>query len=196
MSDAPRMFAGACRRRGAAIVLRSVSTLPGPVPGVNPPTVVNPVASGALAAGATAIALRCDTAQGRLAAGDTISFGGGALYTVSADTLANAAIGPGSGFSAVPVTPALANPVADGTAATLAFAADITAYAMIEAYPLRLVDGQRILQQDLQIRLPCWKMPALQPTWRVLFGGKTLSIVSSTPTFKRSEQVYWTLQAR
>lgn len=187
-------FADAVRRRGAPIVIRRLSPLPGPVPAISPPTLsADLVVDGAVAPGATSISLRCSSAIGRLVAGDVLTIADQSL-TVSTDTLARSQAGQ-NGFSAVPVTPVQA-PIADGAAVSIAFAADLNTFAMINSFPRRLIDGERIKARDLSVVMGGLNLLAVEPTWRLLFGGRVLSIVDAQPTYLRTEIARWDVQAR
>ncbi len=190
-------LADAIERKGAPIVIRRVSSSAGAVPLLNPPLFAGPVTIGAAAAiGATAIELDMARVSGRLLPGDCLQVGTLAPIVVAAAAPARPVTQPGPpGFSAVPVQPLLA-PIAAGAAVQLAFAADLATFAMVQSFPVRLIDGERIRSRDLALKISAQLLPDLLPTWSVILNGREMSVVGATPYYERGDVVAWDVQAR
>lgn len=195
-SDAARLQA-LVSRKGAQVTIRRSSKLPaGPAGLLNPPRLTGTATIAAnLAAGATHMPLSAPGAVGRLVMGDLLLISPVAL-PVMADAPALPLNAPGGGgWAAVPIEP-LPFDMAAGTPVGFLWSADLRTFGMINSFPIRLVDGERIKARDLSILVSAYGLPAIDPTWTVLAHGREMSIVGATPAFKRDDIVSWTIQAR
>jgi hypothetical protein len=179
--------------RGGQVVIRRVSRLGGPDPQVNPPRFEAAVIDGSHSAGQGTVSIRCGSARGRLIAGDRIQPQGypGELV-VAAEAMAT-----GNSFSAVVLTEPLAAPLADGAAVGFRWTADVAVPAVVSSFPTRLLDNDKILVGDMMISVPAAALD-IEPkvTDLVIFQGRTLGIVRSSPSIVQNRVVFHNIHAR
>jgi hypothetical protein len=191
-----QLFANALKRRGRVITLRTVTMgAGGPIPAL----LSTPVLMSDLLNGATAFNLACTSASGSLMPGDVIAFGA-AKVTVAAPVQATPLSATSSpGFIAVQLSePYSGATIPAGTAASLTFAADVPIYAMVNAYPVNLVDGKLIEAFDLRVVIAAWQQATPDPaTQKLVIDGQVRSILRVDPTYgPGGELEKWAVQAR
>ena len=194
-----QLFANALKRRGRTIYLRTVQMGPsGPIPAL----LTTPVLGAALEPGATTLVLNCASASGQLCAGDTIILPGAPPTPLTVGGTAQAtplALNSQPGFASVPLAAAYAGTtMASGTAVTLTFAADTPILALVNTYPVNLVDGTLIEAFDLRVVIAAWQQTAPDPSnQKLVIDGQVRSILRVDPTIgPGGELEKWAVQAR
>jgi hypothetical protein len=141
--------------QGNSITFRRVTTLPGANPAPNPPTYIGLVTDGTILTGTLTINMRVDLTQGgvftgRLLPGDTFTLDGDStIYRVNAQVISPSGADT---LTQVHFTPVLTYAY-DGTAVTLAFAADIPSIpASITSFASYLVNGVTVQASDRRVR--------------------------------------------
>jgi hypothetical protein len=162
------------KENGCPVTVRNVTTLSGPVPAPNPPSVAGLVVSGAVSVGAASVSLRATRATGRLVTGDVLKFGADPQgHTVTAPVIAAS-----NGFTAVPIAPPLAVAVTDGESVAATYSADTVLTGFVTSYPARQVNGTSIQTGDIKVRLLGSAVTtALAVTDKVFVGANSYSIV-------------------
>lgn len=192
-----RQVYGAYKRRGGKIALRQFTSLPGPTPYSNPPTLDTPLVDGVVPRGSLSLSIRAQSAVGRLIAGDTLSIAG-ASYTVA--QACNARTYPSNstpGFDSVQLTSGIIADVADGAAISIVWIADLPTYAMVSPFPVSLMmNGDMIQMKDLRVMVPAFRLPPPDLTWRVALNGRDYAIISKQATYIGTDVIEWMLQAR
>lgn len=197
MSDlfgaAERLY-DAMDRNGGKVVVRRQTKGPGTTGLINPPRVQGATLAAAARAGDTVLHVAAVSASGRLLAGDKLLVDG--LTIVALDEVPCWPPTHPAGFTDVPVAP-LPRDLASGLPVGFGFLADTPVPAMINSFPIRLVDGERIRSRDLQIIVPAWKLGEVVPgAWSILVNGREMAIQDATPTFEMNEVLKWSIQAR
>ena len=190
-------MAAAIKSRGAPAVLRAV-TKSGKPELPNPPTFVDPVVASALAVGATSLSINCSSAYGRILAGDILGING-ANYTVTAPVVSRVNVSGNAGFDNVAFTPALANPILSGAAITPLWRADISTYAVINAYPTSISDTELIRLGDMRVTLPAVGPTAnldIRLAYKLIAVGDERTILNLTPNYVQGTIVSYSAQAR
>ena len=146
-------------------------------------------------AGDTVLHIAATSASGRLLAGDKLQVGG-----LTIDVLGEAPCWPAAhvapGFDLVPVAP-LPRDLPAGLPVGFAYLADTTVPAMINGFPLKMIDGERIRSRDLSITIPAWKLGEVVPgAWSLIVNGREMAIQDAIPTFEMNEVIKWSIQAR
>lgn len=182
------------KRRGKSMFLRRVTMLDGPTSAPNPPTITGGLTVfGAVSAGASTITLRARSASGRLIAGDRFVLAGDTtIHTITAQVIAAS-----NTFTPVPFSPPLTQPVADGAAAALFYAADVPITARVDGFAENLVDGTLVRVGDLNVMIPGAElMAAPQAVDKIVLDGVVKSIVTVTPVYAAAQVAFWRVQAR
>jgi hypothetical protein len=181
--------------RATPVVLRHITRSSGPIPYLNPPTLVDPVLSADLAAGGIIVNLNATIASGQFMPGDVLVIDGTAL-TVAANAPARTGVTPGFDGIALAAPAPLA--VAAGTPVTASFAADQAISAVINGFSLQAINGSSIEQNDLLIRVANYPI-AITPEIGdliILPSGQAVGVVNRTPSYVGASVVAWTIQAR
>lgn len=189
---AAERLSDAIARRGTQIIVRRFTSTPGPVPSLNPASFEGLTVGTAITAGDMSVTLAATKNRGRLIAGDVLWIGGIA-HTISQTTVAR--MGP-PGFNGVGLTVPAPAGFAVGLPVELVWTADLVCFAMIDSFPIRLVDGDRIQSRDLSLQFSAYLLPDFRPTWSVFVAGREMSVVSAQPVFERGMIVRWSVQAR
>ena len=182
-------------RRAKRVVLRQVTTVPGPNPSPNPPTCEAPVLAASYPAGATVVSINAAAAIGRLIQGDTLTIGG-AGYVVAGTVASRAYANPPPGFDHVQLEGPLGAAAAAGAPILATWAADFPSYAKIGAFPRYVLNDELVQAQDLDIRVPAWNLPPISNEWQVIIDGEDFAIVSHTPIYAGQVIVEYQVQAR
>ncbi len=182
------------KRVGKLITYRRVTRSAGPNPEENPASASALLVVGLTAIGAGTISLDAASVTGQLIAGDTFVVAGNAqVYTVTGGphvAVANA-------FAGVTFTPVLVAAAADNAAVTVTWSGETTLYARISGFPLRMIDGEMIRAEDLQVIIPKVTLPVTPNTGDLLLiDGQTRLIVAASPAYVATEPGMWSLQAR
>ena len=192
-----RRFSDAMQRRGRLLTLRHVTNA-GPA-GPNPPSVMNAVLNGNVAAGATVISIRATAATGRIRAGDQISIGAFAPLTVAADIIANTpgfdpAVAWVPGFTDVITAPLPADAI-DGTALAFTWQADAPVWASVAGFDFSLQNTD-IIAGDLDVTIAAYGVAPPADADQILIDGQIRSVRNVLPKYQRGLVVAWRLQAR
>jgi len=175
------------------VTYRRVTRLDGAYPAANPPRITGSlVAAGAQIAGAATLAIRAERLQGRLIPGDRLGVGGTTYAVASPVTDA------GANTIAVPISPALAAPVADGAAVTATWSADSRIPSRRQDFGLRLIDGEMIQRGDQRFTVAHNDLAAEpQPQDQIILeDGKILVVVGAIPARMDGDPITWDIQAR
>lgn len=181
----------AISRVGQDVIIRYVTSGGGAVPTLNPPNYSTLTANGNQLAGFTTLAIKGKNLSGKLIQGDVINVAGDTTnYTVQSDASAT------SNALTASISPALSQNVTDGAAITITFAADVTVPAVVNSFPMRLIDGTRIQQSDLQVTVPAQNIT--QPTMidKVIVNDVLKQIVNVYPYWLNGVITHYTIQAR
>jgi hypothetical protein len=191
-----RRVADALARRGnQRVTLRHLTTSGPPHLLPNPPTLVSPVLDGDTASGTSTIAIRAEDARGRMLDGDKLRIGD-IIYRITATANSRALTATEPGFDAVAITPGLVASLTDGAEITPIWSADTTVTALVQSYPLRLVDGTRIQSRDLMVTIAAYGLEQPSLTDQIIIGADIRSIMGVTPTYAGDRVVRWEIQAR
>lgn len=167
------------RARGSAITLRRVSVVDsGPEPLPNPARVSGLVVTGDHPAGTPLLSLTGSPLVGRFVPGDLIDLPGLGAFLVTAEA---AAVGNSVTLTVAPTLPA---PVADGTAATPIWTADLALKAIEADGGRKLPDGSMIEQHMAKLTVAALELGGQEPDpqWRVvLASGAERTIIDIEP---------------
>ncbi len=185
-----QQFANAVAQRGATIYLRTPSTSP-----ASPP-MTGPLTCDAAAQNATVVTLRSDTAIGAIVPGDVLLLGTQKLVVSNTISAAPDLVNGGDAFVGVAFTPPLSAAVTANTALTVRWSADKPLKAMVDAYPVTLVDGELILQSDLRVTMAAYRNPVPELAQQLVIDGVPRSIKNISPVRIRNDIIKYQLQAR
>lgn len=187
-------YADALARKGATVTLRRKTSSAGPTPLVNPPRISLAFVRDPVPAGAELVPVEATVAVGRLLPGDQLLIGGVA-YPVTGEAAVRQPAPGTPVFLWVPVQPLKAS-LAAGMNVGFKFAADFETSAMVNSFPIRLVDGERIKSRDLSVLIAAWKLPDIDTAWTLIIRGREMAVQVASPTYERDEIVSWSIQAR
>jgi hypothetical protein len=177
------------------VVLRQITRSSGPIPYLNPPTLVDAVLESALVAGSVTVSLNAAVASGQFIPGDVLLISGAAL-TVAANSPARFGVTPGFDNIALAAPCPIAVPA--GSAVSATFAADTSISAVINGFPLQAINGSSVEQNDLMIRIanyPVQITPEIGDQI-ILPSGQAVGVVARTPAYVGGSIIAWSVQAR
>lgn len=193
-----RQVAAAIKQRGALIQIQHVDRLPGPEPFPSPPVCVSPVLAANISAGDTTIDLNAVSAEGRLIPGDIITISK-TTYTVEGAIRSRAYSADPSmpdGFDAIAISPHIAADAPAGTSVGINYANEEDVWAVLEAFPARLVDGQLIQVNDYQVTIAGLNRQTLNTADMLVINGSAGTIVKADPVYVGGWVARWNIQAR
>jgi len=165
--------------QGMSVVIRNLTTVTGPQPYPNPPSLSADFAvSGTAALHATSITFAGSLVNGRLLAGDAFKLGTDpTLYTIG--TLIQSSR---NAFTGVSFSPGLVHAATNGESVAFTFSADTTVPALVTSFPSRLVNGTTIQASDKQVRFLASSL-SYEPvvTDKIFMFGEVYSIVNPRP---------------
>jgi hypothetical protein len=166
-------------RVSTVILISHITVLPGPVPAPNPPTALNPTVGSAVTTGAQSINIQCQTASGRLIAGDQFTIAGiKGTYTVNANNTSSMDL-----FTGVTFTPGLSANVAAGTAITLNYVNQQKVYAFLSSSTKSIVENGTITV-ILELLIPALNLTFIPNVGdRVILNGTNYLVGSSVPVY-------------
>ena len=182
---------------GKPVIFRKMTSSGSVNPALNPVSGGISVATAALS-GATAIDLSAPAGSWTLLEGDAFMITGDAtIYTVGASV--NSA---GGKFSAVSISPALAQDAAQSAACTFTWSADYIVKARVKTYDAQLINGTTINVRDLQVLMVTTdvlgrSLPMPTTLDKIAIDdGVFRSVGIVNPVYAAADPVLWDCQAK
>lgn len=176
---------------GASMIYRSVT---GSGATQNPPQGSSFTVSANALSGATAISIKASLAVGKLVAGDKISVGGRTHTVTGAGVQAVM-----NQFSAVPVSPALAEAVSVGDPVTLSFARDLSLRGAVAGYAASEFMGG-VVAGDRRIVIMQGALASLDDKPKagdkIVFEGRAFNVQTAVAIYQGQNPVAWDIQLR
>lgn len=175
---------------GADMLYRSVD---GSGSTQNPPQGSNFFVSAAGSAGASTVSIKSNFAVGKLLAGDKISIAG-SVHTVTAGVQAVM-----NQFAAVPISPALAAPVAVNDPVTLTFARDIALRGAVASYQAsEFMGGVLAGDRRVVIMQSAMSHAGVIPKAgdRLIFEDRSFNVQSAVAIYQGASPIAWDVQVR
>ena len=180
--------------QGMNVVVRNLTTVTGPQPYPNPPSLSSNFAvSGGASIHATSITFAGSLVNGRLLAGDKFTLGASpTVYTIGTTIQSSA-----NAFTGVVFSPGLSVAATDGESVAFTFSADTTVPALVTSFPSRLVNGTTIQASDKQVRFLASSLSyAPVVTDKVFMFSEAYSIVNPRPIQVQGTIFGWSLHVR